>query len=131
MKLTSKSVEIEYDDSAIIPIRMVKCIICKHKKKYFAKNMCSLCYAAVRSNKKRKCLILFFNMQYPEIGKNYRHYKGGLYKVLTLAKHSEIEEVLVIYRSVHFGSVHARPLNMWFQKIKGIGNRFKLEKKLK
>lgn len=63
-------------------------------------------------------------IKYPEIGGLYRHYKGGLYKVLTLAKHSEREEeILVIYRSIHFGSIHARPLSMWFDKIKGIKNR--------
>lgn len=56
--------------------------------------------------------------QYPEIGKLYRHYKGGLYEVLTLAKHSEGEqETLVIYKSIHFGSVHARPLKMWFEMV--------------
>lgn len=54
---------------------------------------------------------------YPEIGKLYRHYKGGLYKVITLCKHSETDECLVIYRSIHFGSVHARPLKMWFEEI--------------
>lgn len=67
-------------------------------------------------------------MKYPEIGKIYKHYKGGKYKVLTLAKHSETEETLVIYRSIHFGSVHARPLSMWFDKIKGKTIRFTLQK---
>lgn len=68
-------------------------------------------------------------MKYPEIGKIYNHYKGGKYKVLTLAKHSEREdEVLVIYRSIHFGSIHARPLSMWFDKIKGKTTRFTLQK---
>lgn len=56
-------------------------------------------------------------MIYPEIGKQYKHYKGGKYKVLTLAKHSETDEILVIYKSLHFGSVHARPLSMWFDIV--------------
>lgn len=56
-------------------------------------------------------------IRYPEIDGLYKHYKGGKYKVITLAKHSETDEVLVIYSSVHFGSVHARPLSMWFEKI--------------
>lgn len=56
-------------------------------------------------------------IQYPEVGKVYQHYKGGRYVVLTLAKHSETNEALVIYKSLHFGSVHARPVTMWFDII--------------
>jgi len=56
-------------------------------------------------------------VKYPEIGKQYNHYKGGRYEVLTLAKHSETGEVLVIYKSLHFGSVYARPLSMWFDTV--------------
>lgn len=50
---------------------------------------------------------------YPGIGKIYHHYKGGKYEVLTLAKHSETNQDLVIYKSLHFGSIHARPLKSW------------------
>ena len=56
-------------------------------------------------------------MKYPDINAQYDHYKGGRYEVVTLAKHTETEEILVIYRSVHFGSVHARPLSMWFEVV--------------
>lgn len=54
---------------------------------------------------------------YPEVGKIYQHYKGGKYKVLTMASHSETNEPLVIYQSTLFGSIYARPLNMWFDDI--------------
>lgn len=54
---------------------------------------------------------------YPEIGGQYQHYKGGKYEVLTLAKHSETDEIMVVYKSIHFGSVHVRPLSMWFDLI--------------
>ena len=54
---------------------------------------------------------------YPKIGSYYKHYKGGLYKVLTLSKHTETNEVLVIYQSIHFGSIYARPLNLWFEQV--------------
>lgn len=54
---------------------------------------------------------------YPEIGKIYRHYKGGKYEVLTLAKHSETNQDLVIYKSLHFGSIHARPLKSWNESV--------------
>lgn len=30
----------------------------------------------------------------------YRHYKGGLYKVLTVARNSETKEVEIVYQSV-------------------------------
>jgi hypothetical protein len=56
-------------------------------------------------------------VRYPEIGKQYKHYKGGRYEVISLAKHSETDEVLVIYKSLHFGSVYARPLSMWFDTV--------------
>jgi len=46
-------------------------------------------------------------------GQVYRHYKGGLYRVLHLAKHTETSELLVIYQSLHFGSYYARPLWDW------------------
>ena len=52
-------------------------------------------------------------LNYPESGKLYRHYKGGVYEFLFMAPHSETGENLVIYKSVLFGSYHARPLDDW------------------
>jgi len=54
---------------------------------------------------------------YPEIGKRYQHYKGGIYEVITLANHSETQEPMVIYKSILFGSVYARPLSMWNDEV--------------
>ena len=54
---------------------------------------------------------------YPMPGSTYYHYKGGRYEVLTLAKHSETDEDMVVYRSIHFGSFHVRPLSMWFEHV--------------
>lgn len=54
---------------------------------------------------------------YPELHRLYRHYKGGVYEVLHLATHSETDEVMVVYKSVLFGSYHVRPLSMWFDII--------------
>jgi hypothetical protein len=51
--------------------------------------------------------------KYPIIGGLYRHYKGGLYEVISMATHTETNEVVVVYKSIHFGSVHVRPLSSW------------------
>ena len=52
-------------------------------------------------------------IKYPEPNRNYRHYKGGIYKVLFLSKHTENGEVLVNYQSILFGSYFSRPLESW------------------
>jgi hypothetical protein len=57
-------------------------------------------------------------VDYPMVGKYYYHYKGGLYKVISLATHTETGEVLVIYKSKNFGTVYARPLSEWYKEIK-------------
>jgi len=66
-------------------------------------------------------------IEYPVIGALYNHYKGGLYKVLTLAKHTDNDDVLVTCKSIHFGSIHARPLKEWFENVDKLFNtpRFK------
>jgi len=46
-------------------------------------------------------------------GKIYQHYKGGLYEVLQLAKNTDNDEIMVIYRSIQFGTYYARPLIDW------------------
>lgn len=66
-------------------------------------------------NKEPKKLV-----EYPEMGKLYKHYKGGTYKVLTLAKHSETQEELVVYKNLGYGSIAARPLSMWFEKVERV-----------
>ena len=48
----------------------------------------------------------------------YRHYKGNVYRVLHLAKHTETMEDMVIYTPVTGESyVWARPLSMWFDTV--------------
>lgn len=46
-------------------------------------------------------------------GKLYKHFKGTLMKVLYIAKHSETEELLVIYKHLDTNEVWARPYNMF------------------
>lgn len=65
-------------------------------------------------------------MKYPEPGRKYRHYKGGLYKVLFLSKHTETQEIFVNYQSLLFGSYHSRPLDIWNELGDDGEIRFKL-----
>jgi hypothetical protein len=49
----------------------------------------------------------------------YRHYKGGLYEVLGVARHSETEEELVIYKALYGdGGLWARPKSMFLESVK-------------
>lgn len=64
----------------------------------------------------------------------YRHYKGNLYQVLHTARHSETEELLVVYRCLYgeYG-VWVRPLQMFTETVVVEGQsvpRFELIKKL-
>ena len=45
-------------------------------------------------------------------GDKFRHFKGTVYTVIALAKHTETEEELVIYRDEQ-GSTWARPVDMF------------------
>lgn len=48
----------------------------------------------------------------------YRHYKGGDYEVLGVARHSETFEALVLYRPLSGGSGWwVRPHAMFFEQV--------------
>ena len=48
----------------------------------------------------------------------YRHYKGSFYEVIELARHSETEELLVVYRCLYGDySLWVRPLAMFFETV--------------
>ena len=54
----------------------------------------------------------------------YRHYKGLRYEVLDVAKHSETEEELVVYRALYGGrGLWARPLEMFTETVEVDGER--------
>ncbi len=51
-------------------------------------------------------------------GGRYRHYKGREYLVLGVARHSETEEELVVYRPLYGkGELWVRPLEMFMEKV--------------
>lgn len=47
----------------------------------------------------------------------YRHYKGGLYFKLGVGKHTETEEQMVLYYSLHYRTFLVRPASMWNDSI--------------
>lgn len=48
----------------------------------------------------------------------YEHYKGAQYEVLDIARHSETEELLVVYRALYgdYG-LWVRPLDMFTETV--------------
>lgn len=48
----------------------------------------------------------------------YRHFKGNEYEVIGLARHSETEEPMVVYRALYGeGGLWVRPLSMWNEQV--------------
>jgi len=48
----------------------------------------------------------------------YRHYKGNLYEVIDVARHSETEEQLVVYRALYGErGLWVRPLAMFEETV--------------
>lgn len=48
----------------------------------------------------------------------YQHYKGGLYQVYELARHSETDEMLVVYRPLYGErALWVRPLELFIEKV--------------
>ena len=56
----------------------------------------------------------------------YRHFKGGEYQVLGVAKHSETLEPMVVYRALYGeGGLGVRPAAMWNETVERGGQTFR------
>ena len=65
-----------------------------------------------------------------EVG-TYRHYKGKLYKVILVAKHTETLEDMVVYQALYGDyNVWVRPLNMFLEDVEVDGKRHKRFEKI-
>lgn len=63
-------------------------------------------------------------MQGIRLGK-YRHFKGGEYEVVGVAKHSETQEEMVVYRALYGdGELWVRPASMWNETVERDGKTY-------
>jgi hypothetical protein len=54
----------------------------------------------------------------------YRHFKGNEYQVIGMARHSETEEEMVVYRPLYGeGRLWVRPAAMWAEEVERDGKR--------
>ena len=64
-------------------------------------------------------------MENIKLGK-YRHFKGNLYEVIGVARHSETLEEMVVYRALYDeGGIWVRPAAMWDETVTRDGKTFK------
>ena len=55
----------------------------------------------------------------------YRHFKGGEYEVIGLAKHSETLEEMVVYRALYGDNgLWMRPARMWNERVERDGKTY-------
>ena len=60
------------------------------------------------------------------IGREFRHFKGGHYRLEGFAKDSETQEEMVVYRALYGdGGLWVRPAKMFFETIERDGKKMK------
>lgn len=53
-----------------------------------------------------------------EVGKKYKHFKGKDYYVIAVARHSETNELYVVYKALYGKeNVYVRPYEMFASKV--------------
>ena len=56
----------------------------------------------------------------------YRHFKGNYYRVLSIARHSETTEPMVVYQALYGNSgIWVRPADMWNETVERDGKEFR------
>ena len=56
----------------------------------------------------------------------YRYFKGGEYEVLHIARHSETQEAMVVYRALYGDhGIWVRPASMWNEIVERDGREYK------
>lgn len=54
----------------------------------------------------------------------YQHFKGGLYKVIGIAKHSETQDLMVVYRAqANEHDLWVRPYTMFREQVEVEGKK--------
>ena len=56
-------------------------------------------------------------MDWDETATIFEHFKGGLYRMLFLARDSETQEPIVIYMHLDDGSMWTRRLSLWQEQV--------------
>jgi hypothetical protein len=70
---------------------------------------------------------MWFKIMNLELGL-YKHYKGNIYEVIGVAKHSETLEEMVVYKATYQNdgeNLWVRPLNMFIETIAVDGKNVK------
>lgn len=62
------------------------------------------------------------------VGRVYRHYKGDYYLVIDIARHSETDEKMVVYRGLYEdGPLWCRPYDLFVDEVNKNGQKYRFE----
>ena len=56
-------------------------------------------------------------MREVKVGQKYRHFKGSLMEIIAIARHSETNELLVIYKHIDSNDIWARPIDLFLSEV--------------